>query len=188
MHEVAGVHQELFAENSDLYGEDLRIKIERCLEVTDAQAETAARHRAAYRETVEATLVGIDLIVTPTLPCVAPRIGAGGIGDLELRETLIRMTFPFNVLGWPTPLPCGPARWAPASVQLAGRPEPTPRPRAGRLLGCSRQGARQLGAQRQVTTCYKRHERPTQQSDFAHGPLVALVTWACGQDVAHRLG
>ena len=124
MHEVAGVHQELFAENSDLYGEDLRIKIERCLEVTDAEAETATRRRAEYRETVESALVGIDLIVTPTLPCVAPRIGAGGIGDLELRETLIRMTFPFNALGWPAlALPCGPAEdGLPASVQIVGRP------------------------------------------------------------------
>jgi aspartyl-tRNA(Asn)/glutamyl-tRNA(Gln) amidotransferase subunit A len=124
MHEVAGVHQELFAENSDLYGEDLRIKIERCLEVTDAEAETATRRRAEYRETVESALVGIDLIVTPTLPCVAPQIGAGGIGDLELRETLIRMTFPFNALGWPAlALPCGPAEdGLPASVQIVGRP------------------------------------------------------------------
>lgn len=124
MHEVAGVHRELFAENSDLYGEDVRIKIERCLEVSDAEAEQAARRREEYRAIVEEALGGVDLVVSPTLPCVAPPIGAGGVGDLEVRETLISRTFPFNALGWPAlALPSGAAEHGlPASLQIAGRP------------------------------------------------------------------
>ena len=46
MHEVANVHRELFAENADLYGEDVRIKIERCLSVSDADAAWARALRA----------------------------------------------------------------------------------------------------------------------------------------------
>jgi Asp-tRNA(Asn)/Glu-tRNA(Gln) amidotransferase A subunit family amidase len=95
MHEVAGIHRELFSENSDLYGEDLRIKIERCLAVTDAEAESASQLRDEYRELVENELQGIDLVVTPTLPCVAPKIGAGGAGDIDVREQLISRT-PFQ--------------------------------------------------------------------------------------------
>ncbi len=124
MHEVADVHRELFAENGELYGEDVRIKVERCLEVTDAEADAAARRRELYREAAEEAIDGLDLILTPTLPVVAPRVGEGGVGDLDVRETLISNTLPFNVLGWPAlALPCGAAEdGLPASIQIVGRP------------------------------------------------------------------
>jgi aspartyl-tRNA(Asn)/glutamyl-tRNA(Gln) amidotransferase subunit A len=121
MREVADVHRELYAENSELYGEELATKIERCLAVSEAEASLAAKAREEYREQCAELLEGLDLLVTPTLVCVAPPTG---IGDLALRRTLIRHTLPFNALGWPAlAVPCGPAEdGLPASIQLVGRP------------------------------------------------------------------
>jgi aspartyl-tRNA(Asn)/glutamyl-tRNA(Gln) amidotransferase subunit A len=121
MREVADVHRELYAENAELYGDEVATKIERCLAVSDAETTLAARDRVEYRERCTALLDGFDLLLTPTLACVAPPVG---IGDLALRATLIRNTLPFNTLGWPAlALPCGPAEdGLPASIQLIGAP------------------------------------------------------------------
>jgi aspartyl-tRNA(Asn)/glutamyl-tRNA(Gln) amidotransferase subunit A len=64
---------------------------------------------------------GIDLLLTPTLATVAP---PAGLGDLALRDTLLRFTLPWNTVGAPAlALPCGAAEdGLPASVQLVGRP------------------------------------------------------------------
>jgi len=123
MREVADVHRELFAENADLYGEDVRIKVERCLAVGDAEVERGERLRHEHLERVEEALAGADLVLTPTLPCVAPPVGAGGTGDLAVREALIRFTYPFSALGWPAlAVPIGGAEEGlPASLQIAGR-------------------------------------------------------------------
>ena len=123
MREAADVHRELFAENADLYGEDVRVKLERCLAVRDADVERAAQLREQYRDRMETALDGLDLVLTPTLPVVAPPLRRGALGDLDVREALIRFTYPFSALGWPAlALPCGRAEHgAPASLQLAGR-------------------------------------------------------------------
>jgi aspartyl-tRNA(Asn)/glutamyl-tRNA(Gln) amidotransferase subunit A len=120
MREVADVHRELFAEYAESYGENVRTKVELCLAVSDGQFERALRAREGYRERCEEAWGDLDLLLTPTLGFVAPTLPAD---DLDIREDVIRLTLPFNALGWPVlALPCGPAEEGlPASLQLVGR-------------------------------------------------------------------
>jgi aspartyl-tRNA(Asn)/glutamyl-tRNA(Gln) amidotransferase subunit A len=120
-YEVARVHEGLFPEHEESYGEDVREKLVDCFEVTERQADASARTRDLYRERCLALLEPFDLLVTPTLALVAPPVGR--IGNDE-RGLLTQFTYPFDVLGWPAlALPCGPAEdGLPASVQIVGRP------------------------------------------------------------------
>jgi aspartyl-tRNA(Asn)/glutamyl-tRNA(Gln) amidotransferase subunit A len=120
MREAAESHAGLFPEQAELYGENVRTKLERCRRVPEAAFAAATAERARYRTAAEAALDGFDLLLVPTLPIPAPPADGD---ELELREALIRFTLPFNALGWPAlALPCGmDGAGAPLSVQLVGR-------------------------------------------------------------------
>jgi aspartyl-tRNA(Asn)/glutamyl-tRNA(Gln) amidotransferase subunit A len=119
--EAADVHRELFAEHADLYGENVRRKLELAFAVMDEAVAASRAEREAYRERALEALAGFDVVLTPTMPMVAPPIG---VGDLALRERMMSVTRPFSAAGWPAlALPCGPAEdGLPASLQIAARP------------------------------------------------------------------
>ena len=121
MREAAEVHEPIWREQREHYGPNVATKVERALGVTDAEVEHAARERELYREQIAEALDGIDLLLTPTLTSVAP---AAGLGDLALRQVLLRLTLPWNTVGAPAlALPCGSAELGlPASAQIVGRP------------------------------------------------------------------
>jgi aspartyl-tRNA(Asn)/glutamyl-tRNA(Gln) amidotransferase subunit A len=121
MREVGDVHRELYPENAELYGDNIRGKIERCIALDDAEYEAARRARADHAERALSALEGYDLLITPTLGFVAPTVD---VVEPEIRGAFTRFTFPFNALGWPAlALPAGPAEnGLPASIQVAGRP------------------------------------------------------------------
>jgi aspartyl-tRNA(Asn)/glutamyl-tRNA(Gln) amidotransferase subunit A len=134
MREVADVHRALFPDRADEYGESVRWKLERCFDVTEAETETALRSREEYRNRCEEALGDLDLLLTPTVAFVPP---PDDHDEREFRGRGIRMTYPFNSLGWPVlALPCGAAEEGlPASIQLVGRPGDDARVlAAGRVL------------------------------------------------------
>jgi Asp-tRNA(Asn)/Glu-tRNA(Gln) amidotransferase A subunit family amidase len=119
--EAAEVHAHLWREHRELYGANVAAKVERAMEVTDADYEASLRGRELYRERMAEAMAAVDVVLAPTLETVAPPTG---IGDLALRDRMIRLTYPFNAIGAPAlALPCGPAEdGLPASVQVVGRP------------------------------------------------------------------
>jgi Asp-tRNA(Asn)/Glu-tRNA(Gln) amidotransferase A subunit family amidase len=121
MREVGNVHRDLYPENAELYGENIRGKIERCIALGDAEYEAGVRARAELTERAHVALDDYDLLLTPTLGFVAPR---ADVIEPEVRAAFTLFTFPFNALGWPAlAVPAGPAEdGLPASIQIVGRP------------------------------------------------------------------
>jgi aspartyl-tRNA(Asn)/glutamyl-tRNA(Gln) amidotransferase subunit A len=119
--EAAEVHGDLFREHRALYGENVAAKVRRALALSDDSVAAARERLARYRERMAELTAGVDVVLTPTIPTVAPPTG---IGDLALRERMIELTFPWSAVGAPAlALPCGAAEdGLPASVQIAGRP------------------------------------------------------------------
>jgi aspartyl-tRNA(Asn)/glutamyl-tRNA(Gln) amidotransferase subunit A len=121
MREVGDIHRDLFAEYAELYGENIRAKIERCIALSDAEYAAAVAARAEHAERADAAFGRHDLLIAPTMGFVAP---AADVVEAEIRGAFTLFTFPFNALGWPAlSLPAGPAEdGLPASIQVVGRP------------------------------------------------------------------
>ncbi|HEV2590481.1 MAG TPA: amidase [Gaiellaceae bacterium] len=109
--EVGDVHRDLYPEHDELYGANIRKKIETCIALGDGEYAAAGRAREEHREQAEAAFAGFDLLVTPVLSVPVP---AADVDELEIRAGVTLYTFPFNALGWPA--------LAVGGTQIAGRP------------------------------------------------------------------
>jgi aspartyl-tRNA(Asn)/glutamyl-tRNA(Gln) amidotransferase subunit A len=88
----------------------------------------ALRARDALTEAMRSVLESVDVLVTPTTPITAARIGqnavrTGGV-DQPVLTAMIRCTAPFNATHLPAlSLPCGfTSAGLPVGLQIAGRP------------------------------------------------------------------
>jgi aspartyl-tRNA(Asn)/glutamyl-tRNA(Gln) amidotransferase subunit A len=104
-------HRETMMSSTVLYrGETLR-RLRTGEKIIEAQYANAVRELAAIRQSAPSFFEDVDLLITPTTPCAAPRL-ADLTQDLSrLRPTelrLLRNTRPVNVWGGPAiSIPCG---------------------------------------------------------------------------------
>jgi aspartyl-tRNA(Asn)/glutamyl-tRNA(Gln) amidotransferase subunit A len=125
--EGGAYHYEWLQTMADQYGEDVRLRLKQGLLLPATAYAKAQRVREVIRREVDAALLKVDVLVTPTLPIAAPSIERctvvpGTPLPPELLQ-LPRFTRPFNLTGHPViSVPCGFTQSGlPVGMQIVGR-------------------------------------------------------------------
>jgi aspartyl-tRNA(Asn)/glutamyl-tRNA(Gln) amidotransferase subunit A len=124
--ECRTAHATIWPDRRDEFGPDLQQLL--ALPALDGDATVAVlRAMAGYAQALRRVLTEVDLLASPTVPVVAPRLGAQsvrlGSADVPLISALIANTFPYNLARLPAvSVPCGDADGLPVGLQLAGAP------------------------------------------------------------------
>src|SRR5207244_600670 len=125
--EAANYHQEWLRERGDEYGDEVRCKFEGALTHLAVEYLQAQRVRATIVRAFHDLWEKVDLLVSPTIPIPAPRIGEAIVLDGEVQpveRTIAKLTPYANLTGHPAlSLPCGFTRGGlPVGLMLQGPP------------------------------------------------------------------
>jgi aspartyl-tRNA(Asn)/glutamyl-tRNA(Gln) amidotransferase subunit A len=115
------------------YGDDVRSRLEQSRFMTASVYIQAEWSRQAYSARFAHAMEKVDLLLTPTIPVVAPRIEQRkvqiGRTRIDVRTALLSLTRPLNLCGLPAiSVPCGfSTDGLPVGLQIIGRrlDEPT---------------------------------------------------------------
>ena len=125
--EAASFHRKWLQDTPELYGEDVRRSLEQGMKVSAVDYVGAINSRPNLIERFLAAMNDVDILAVPTACIPAPRIGRTeveiGGSHVEVRAALIRLTTPFNAVGFPAiSVPAGTVDGLPVGAQLVARP------------------------------------------------------------------
>ncbi len=127
MPEALSFHMPYLSEKGDLYGADFRAGLALAQCMLAEHYVRAKRMMTVYRQQTKVVFQDVDVILTPTTPIIAPKIGTvhvriNGI-DEAVGNAITRYTAFFNMTGNPAiSVPCGlHPTGLPIGVQVIGR-------------------------------------------------------------------
>ena len=125
--EAYSYHEFHLQKHADLYGADVRGRLEAGRVLLSIDYVRAQRARTAIKKDFNQLFDAVDVVVTPTVPIPAPRIEdvhqPWGDGPETAAASVTRFTRYFNVAGVPTiSIPCGfSPEGLPIGMQIAGK-------------------------------------------------------------------
>ena len=117
--EAAAIHAESLAAHGDRYGADIRARLELGQNLSSIEVATAHEYRRQLIAEVSATLAGVDVIIGPTTPMVAPP--REHAADAALPPRVVANTRLGNVVGMPAVSLPLPTTGVPVGLQVLGR-------------------------------------------------------------------
>jgi len=125
--EAIAYHRQWLEERPGDYGPDVSARMlagRNQLAVTYVLAQQAKR---AYEEDFVRAMEPVDMLLTPTIAVLAPRLEDSEVSVGKAREdvrlALLRLTRPGNISGFPSiSVPCGFSKGLPVGLQITGHP------------------------------------------------------------------
>jgi aspartyl-tRNA(Asn)/glutamyl-tRNA(Gln) amidotransferase subunit A len=120
--DAATYHRERLLEHPEMFGADVRERLETGRDLTTADYVLARRVQSEIKRRLQRLFEEYDVLMLPATPIAAPPIE--GNDAVESARLLTRFTAPFNLTGFPAiSIPCGSTSMGlPVALQMVAAP------------------------------------------------------------------